>query len=185
MKQLLILLALISCAVQAEIYKFQNEKGEWIYSDKRPPSAEPLKLPPLSTYTPQTQTLQFDPVTQKKTSDVYKSMVFVEPENDIVIRGNEGIVNVVVKLDPQLNSKRGHKIQYYLDQAPYGIPSVSSKTTLKNIDRGTHVLGAAVLDTGDKPVFRAVPVTFHVLRLSINSPNRIKPPPPPKAKKSK
>ena len=68
MKRLLILLVLISSAVQAEIYKSQNEKGEWIYSDKRSPRAELLKLPPLSTYAPPVQS-QPEPDEQEESGD--------------------------------------------------------------------------------------------------------------------
>ena len=184
MKRLLILFVLVSSVVQAEIYKSQNEKGEWIYSDRPSPHAETMKLPPLSTYTPEPQrTAQpNDSAGQKKAADVYKSMVFTEPENDIAIRGNEGVVNVILELDPLLNSQRGHKIQYYLDQAPYGAPIVSSRVAISNLERGTHVLGASVLDAEGKPVFSADTVTFHILRVSLNSPNRVNRPPPAKPK---
>ena len=52
MKRLLVLLVVVACTVQAEIYKSKNDKGEWVYTDKPSPDAERMKLPPLSTYTP-------------------------------------------------------------------------------------------------------------------------------------
>ena len=186
MKRLLILLVLVSSAVQAEIYKSQNEKGEWIYSDRPSPRAETMKLPPLSTYTPPPQrtTQQNDSTGQKKASGLYKSIVFAEPKNDSAIQGNEGVVNVILKLDPLLNSQRGHKIQYYLDQAPYGSPLVSSRVAISNLERGTHVLGASVLDAEGKKLISASPVTFHTRRDSALNPNNLNNPINPKSLKN-
>ena len=82
MKKLMILLVLISCAVEAEIYKSQNEKGEWIYSDRPSPSAERMKLPPLSTYTPTIKSLPPDADQKEAAGSMYKVMVLVEPENE-------------------------------------------------------------------------------------------------------
>jgi hypothetical protein len=180
MKRLLVFLVLITCTVQAEIYKSQNEQGEWVYSDKPSPTAERMKLPPLSTYTP--PALQSAPAQQEEPEDVYKSMAFVEPENNATIRDNEGVVDVSVRIEPLLKSQQGHKIQYYLDETPYGAPGVVLKLTLKNVERGSHVLSARVLNAGGELVFSATPVTFHVHRESVNNPNRPKPQPLPKAR---
>ena len=182
MKRLLILLVLITCTVQAEIYKSQNEQGEWVYSDKPSPSAERMKLPPLSTYKPPALQSAPAPARQEEPEDVYKSMAFVEPENNATIRDNEGVVGVMLRIEPMLKSRQGHKIQYYLDETPYGAPVVGLKLTLKNVERGSHVLSARVLNAGGEPVFSASPVTFHVHRESVNNPNRPKPQPLPKAK---
>jgi cell division septation protein DedD len=187
MKRLpIILLIMISCAVQAEIYKSQNEKGEWVYSDTPSPSAERMKLPPLSTYTPTTPA-QRPASVPKESKAEYESMVFAEPENNATIRNNEGLVDASVSLEPLLKSHQGHKIQFYLDGKPYGAPVVGSKLTLENLDRGTHVLGAQVLDAGGEVVFRASPVTVHVHRQSALMPkfkpgngNLPKPNPKPK-----
>jgi hypothetical protein len=182
MKRLLILLVLISGTVQAEIYKSQNEKGEWIYSDKPSPSAERMKLPPLSTYTPSTPSPHSASAPKQEPEDVYKSMVFVEPENNATIRDNEGLVAASVRIEPLLKSQQGHKIQFYLDDIPHGAPVVGLGMTLKNVERGTHVLGARVLNADGELVFSASPVIFHVHKQSVNQPNRVKPQPLPKPK---
>ena len=180
MKRLLVLLVLLACTVQAEIYKSQNEKGEWVYSDKPSPEAERMKLPPLSTYTPA-------PIKQPSVSDTdreqpdytYKSMVFVAPVNDATVRDNQGIVSASVKLDPSLMGQQGHKIQFYLDGSPHGTPVAGSNLMIKNLDRGTHALGARVLNASGESLFSADPVTFFLHRQSVNFPNRAKPAPAP------
>jgi hypothetical protein len=183
MKRLLVLLVLITCTVQAEIYKSKNDKGEWVYSDKPSPNAERMKLPPLSTYAPppalQRSVSDSEDPEPAQTNDKYKSMVFVEPVNDATVRENSGLVKVIVGLDPPLKIKKGHKIQFYLDGNPYGEAGASSAIIVKEVDRGTHVLKAQVLGVEGKLVFRAKPVTFHLHRESLNNPNRVKPTPLP------
>ena len=176
MKRLLVLLVLVACTVQAEIYKSQNDQGEWVYSDKPSPDAERMKLPPLSTYTP--VPLPQPPVSVPvESSDTYESMVFIEPKNDATIRDNEGTVKASVRLEPLLKSEQGHKIQFYLDGTPHGTPVTSSNLMLKNIDRGAHTLGARVLNADGKPLFSAGQVTFFIHRQSVNFPTRVKPTP--------
>ena len=181
MKRLLVLLVLVACTVQAEIYKSKNDKGEWVYTDKPTPDAERMKLPPLSTYTPPpvTQPSVSDPDTAQS-DDTYKSMVFVAPVNDATIRDNQGIVRASVKLDPALMGQQGHKIQFYLDGSPHGTPVTGSNLMLKNLDRGSHALGARVLNASGKSLFSADPVTFFLRRESVNFPNRAKPAPAPR-----
>ena len=147
-----------------------------------------MKLPPLSTYTP-------PPVTQPPVSDpdpaqsneTYKSMVFVAPVNDATIRDNQGIVSASVQLDPSLMGQQGHKIQFYLDGSPHCTPVAGSNLMIKNLDRGTHALGARVLNADGKSLFSADPVTFFLHRQSVNFPTRVKPQPPkpPKPPKPK
>ena len=185
MKRLLILLALTSYAVEAEIYKSQDEKGEWSYSDRPSPTAERMKLPPLSTYTPPAKPASTEDVQEEGSVSPYKSMEFLEPRNNLTIRDHEGVAKVSVKLDPLLKSQRGHKIQYYLDDTPRGEPVVSSKLTLKNLERGTHVLGASVLDAEGKVLFSAATVTFYLRKDSILNPNNPNAPGPKNPNPSK
>ncbi len=181
MKRLLVLLVVVACTVQAEIYKSKNDKGEWVYSDKPSADAERMKLPPLSTYTPAPikQPPASDP-DREQSDDTYKSMVFVAPVNDATIRDNQGTVRASVRLDPSLMDKQGHKIQFYLDGTPHGIPVAGSNLMIKDLDRGAHALGARVLDASGRSLFSADPVTFYLRRQSVNFPNRAKPTPVPR-----
>jgi hypothetical protein len=179
MKRLLVLLVLVACTVQAEIYKSQNDKGEWVYSDKPSPDAERMKLPPLSTYTPAPiKQPSVSDTDREQPDDTYKSMVFTAPANDVTLRDNQGTVKASVRLEPLL--KQGHKIQFYLDGTPHGTPVTSSNLMIKNLDRGTHALGARVLNASGKSLFSADPVTFFMRRESVNFPTRVKPAPAPR-----
>lgn len=173
---------LITCSVQAEIFKSQNDKGEWVYTDIPSPDAERIKLPPLSTYSPPPIKSSHSAATPaEESAAIYQTMVFIEPQDDVTIRDNEGKLKVMVGLDPALKIEEGHKIQYYLDGSPYGDAIASSQVTVKKVDRGEHRLGAQVLGAGGELLLKAEPVTFHLHRQSVNQPNRATPPPPPKA----
>lgn len=182
MKRLLVLLVLIACTAQAEIYKTKNEAGEWAYSDTPSPDAERMKLPPLSTYTPVPIAAPSAPASDPAdASDTYESMVFVEPKDDATIRDNQGTVLASVRLEPLLKGDKGHKIQFYLDGSPHGTPVTNSNLALKNIGRGAHSLGARVLNADGKPLLSADPVSFFLHRQSVNFPPRVKPTPLPRA----
>ena len=182
MKRLLVLLVLVACTVQAEIYKSKNDKGEWVYSDKPSPDAERMKLPPLSTYTPAPiKQPSVSDTDREQPDDTYKSMVFTAPANDATIRDNQGTVRASVRLNPSLMDQQGHKIQFYLDGTPHGTPVAGANLMIKNLDRGTHALGARVLNASGKSLFSADPVTFFMRRESVNFPTRVKPTPLRKA----
>ncbi|MGB5439503.1 MAG: DUF4124 domain-containing protein [Gammaproteobacteria bacterium] len=187
MKKLLVLLVLISCAAAAEIYRSQDEKGEWTFSDRPSPSAERMKLPPLSTYTPTVKSLPPDVDRKEAAASPYNVMVLVEPKNESVIRDQQGEVGISVDLDPLLKTRQGHKIQYYLDDKPHGKPSESSRHRLEIMDRGTHTLGASVLNAAGEVLVSATPVTIYIQRISKLNPNapapkNTKPPKSPKPK---
>ena len=181
MKKLPVLLVLISYAAVAEIYKSQDEKGEWVFSDRPSPSAERMKLPPLSTYTPTVKSTPPDADRKEQPQSLYKVMLLVEPKNKSVIRDQRGEVGVSVDLDPLLNSQLGHKIQYYLDDTPHGQPTESSRHRLENVERGTHTLGASVLNDTGGVLITATPVTIYVRRDSTLNPKNLNNPVNPKS----
>ena len=107
------------------------------------------------------------------------------PENDATIRDNQGIVRVQVELNPPLMTKQGHKLQFYLNGEPHGIPVGSTSISFSNLDRGTYTLSTSVVDAKDVVMSSADPVVFHLHRESLlnpNSPLNVKPAPKPKPK---
>ncbi len=97
-------------------------------------------------------------------------MKFSEPVNDATIRNNEGVVQISLVLDPPLMIREGHKIQYYLNNKPHGIPVETTSIRFSNINRGTHNVSADVIDKNEQPVFQAAAVTFHLHRESVQHP---------------
>jgi len=169
MKCSLLLLLLLTGLAQADVYKTVTESGEIIYSDTPTKGAERVRLPELPTYTPPPLP-RFTPTPAKQpVKSLYNSMSFTEPADDATVRNNLGVVQISIELDPPLMTRRGHKVQFYLDDKPHGIPVESTAIGFSNIDRGTHSVSASVVDKDENPVMSAEPVTFHMHRESINN----------------
>ncbi len=166
MKQLLVLLVLITCPVQAEIYKSQNAKGEWVYSDKPSPQAERMRLPPLSTYKPPPVRRPGTPPPKAIENNFYTSFSFIKPVNDETLRNNLGIVMAKTKLAPALQTKLKHRVQFYLDNKPYGPVIASTAVTMSNLDRGAHSLSASVVDKAGNTLISTGNVIVNVKRES-------------------
>jgi len=185
MKRLPLLLMLLAGIAQADVYKSVNDKGEVTYSDQPMPKAERMKLPELPTYTaPPLPQLSSTPESTPVPS-LYQSMKILEPENDATIRDNQGVVRVRILLAPPLMTKQGHKIQFYLNGEPNGIPVSNTSISFSNLDRGSYTLSASVLDAKGESVMTSDPVAFHLHQESILNPNNplyVKPKPEPKPK---
>jgi hypothetical protein len=170
MRQVLLLLVLLSGPVLADVYKIVTDTGEVIYSDTPAPGAERINLPELPTYTPPPAPRAVPRPAEPQVSSLYNSMKFSEPTEDATVRNNEGMVKISLVLDPPLIIREGHKIQYYLDDEPHGIPVQTTSINFSNIDRGTHRVTADVIDKNAQPLIRADAVTFHLHRESVQHP---------------
>jgi hypothetical protein len=171
MKRFPVLLILLSASVHADVYKSVDENGEVVFSDQPTPNAQRMKLPELPTYKPlPVPGFSSSPETAPVASP-YDSMKIVEPENDATIRDNQGVVRVGVVLDPPLMIKQGHKIQFYLNGEPHGIPVGTTSISFSNLDRGSYTLTTSVVDASGAVLMTSAPVTFHLHRESVLNPN--------------
>jgi hypothetical protein len=182
MKHFPVLLILLVASVQADVYKSVNEQGEVVYSDQPAPNAQRMKLPELPTYTaPPIPAFSSTPEAAPVASP-YESVKIVAPENDATIRDNQGVVRVEVVLNPPLMTKQGHRIQFYLNGEPHGIPVGTTAISFSNLDRGSYTLTSSVIAANGDVLASADPVVFHLHRESVlnpNSPLNVKPKPQP------
>jgi len=185
MKRIPVILILLSASVQADVYKSVNEDGEIIFSDQPTPNAKRIKLPELPTY----KALPVPGISSgQETAPVaspYDSVKIITPENDATIRDNQGVVRVEVALEPPLMIKQGHKIQFFLNGEPHGIPVATTSISFSNLDRGTYTLSTSVVDASGAVLMTSDPVVFHLHRESVLNPNsplhKPKPMPLPKS----
>ena len=166
MKHFILLLALATAGVQAEVYKSINEKGEVIYSDIPSQGAERVKLPSLPTYTAPPLAPSTSTTRESAANAFYENFSFNKPKNDETVRNNLGIVMIETRLAPALQTKLRHRIQFYLDGEPNGPLLDRTAITLSNIERGAHTLSASVLDKDGKVLVSTGDVTVHIKRES-------------------
>ena len=173
MKFLFICLALFAAAVSADVYRSVNEAGEVVFSDVPSKGSERVNLPPLSTIKPPKPAASSVSTGSKPgaAEPIYRSFQVATPENDATIWDNQGDIKLGVLLEPSLQIAQGHKIQYFLDGAAYGLAEQSLTNQYRNLDRGTHTLSASVVDGKGKAVISTNPVTVHLHKASSLHPN--------------
>jgi len=159
----------------AGVYRWTDENGQLHFSDKPSAGAEQIKLKDTSVYTPPVASepaagIQTDKIEQpggNENSDTtvdYAVIAIASPENNQVIRSNDGTVNVSVELQPGL--KAGHKIRIYLNNTQAAKDLETTQITLQNMDRGTHSLEVSVIDEQSNELKRSSALSFHMLRLA-------------------
>lgn len=152
----------------ASVYRYTDEQGNVVYTDKPRPGAEPLEVPPVPAVRPLTgpPAQAETPAPAEPAFTGYKTLAIVEPKADEPIRANDGNITVALRIEPELGVKLGHKIRVYVDGHRLDPVFTSAQFVLENMDRGTHTLRAEIVE-GETSLIRSEAVTFHVLRVSI------------------
>jgi len=171
----MILAACLVCVLplaRGEIYKWVDADGVVQFSDQPVPGAEQVHIKPAQSYPapalPHSAAprVEISPGESAPAVVPYTSMSIVKPAADEAVRANDGNVAVSVALDPPLQA--GHSVA--LDINGQRIASrANTHFVLENMPRGTHTLQAVVIDARGKQLIQAAPVTFHVLRTSLQA----------------
>ncbi len=168
-------------SVNAAIYQYKDENGNISFSDKPVDGAKRLKESKPSVAPVPKRIKNPSPVStnkseevqssvqekKKKTAKRYKWIKITNPKDDLAIRSNNGDLEITVLLKPALQTKFGHEIQLILDGKKLTNRWRSNSILLNNIDRGTHILSAIVVNKRGKKLKQSKQITFHLLRHSI------------------
>src|SRR5579872_5911503 len=164
-------------ALAATVYKWTDENGVVHYSDQPHENAEKVQLKAPQTYSaPKTPALPANRAGQVKPppppAPAYRSCEISEPVNDQMYM-NTTTVTAAVLLQPA--PRPGDQLAVTLDgQRVPGVPMEGGPFTISPVDRGTHSIQAAVLDSQGQPVCQSHSVTFHVHQPSLLAPVRPK-----------
>lgn len=156
---------------QADIYRWVDEQGNVVFSDEPDPRAEKIELPASMTYTPEPaveEGLSEETAEAEPAADVpdYQLRI-IAPADDESLWANDGNVTVSVIIEPALDTERGDKLLFVLDGNFVGEPLMQTSVQLLNLDRGTHSVSAAVVDSDGTVITDSAPVTFHLHRTSV------------------
>ena len=176
MRPLLWILCLtFSVTASAALYRYVDENGDVVYTDRPVPGAEPVS-PGTITVVPAPPKSQVeievdlgrpaessDRATQ--TEKAFQVRI-VSPRPDEGVRANDGRVPVEVAVEPRPKRDTRLRFRAFLDGQPTGPVSDQPRWILSDVPRGTHTLEAVVLDEKGQELARSAPVTFHVLRVS-------------------
>ncbi|MEQ8231965.1 MAG: DUF4124 domain-containing protein [Gammaproteobacteria bacterium] len=166
----LLVLACIDAAA-TEVYRWVDEDGNVIFSDVPRPGAEQIHVDDVSTVPAQPVPAQRTRTEATASGDgpAYDTLRIAAPADEATIR-NQQQLGVEVRLDPALDAGAGHRIQFYYDGETYGEPVAATSTVVQPLERGTHKIGAAVVDASGKALLSAEPVTIYVHQTSILTP---------------
>ena len=174
MRILLLIMYLFAMPVfSADVYRSVDENGNIIYTDKPTPDAEKIRIDEIQTIeNPDAEPFKYTPPKTDQTQTAVYSLSITSPENGAAIRSNNGDISISATVNPRLAA--GHQLALYLDGsvASTGGPQFD----LTNVDRGTHSAEVAIQDRNGNDIQRSSPVSFTVLRASVQN----QPPPAPK-----
>ncbi len=170
-----LLVLLINLPVEAQIYRWVDSSGQVHFSDQPRKGAEKVDLPPVQTYSPpetkdnNNEAKKEDSDKEDESTSASYSIKIVQPVAESTLRNNQGLVPVVVELDPQL--RETDEIQLVYDGKPMGKPQNTPTFTLTNVYRGSHTVAVQVLSEDGTVINESEPVTFFMHRPRINMGN--------------
>ncbi len=172
MRPLLLILGLaVSCSVSAVTYRWVDEQGNVVYSDKPHPGAEAIEEKEVQTiHAPPVPPITSRESTAPPAVAGYERVAVVSPEDDTAVRENAGNVTVTIAVEPALQTTLGHKLALFVDGAQFSEPSTATQFQLNEMDRGTHTLEAKIIGADGEVIASSPPSEFHLLRHSVLHP---------------
>ncbi len=161
----LFLLFVWSLVPAETVYKTVDEDGNVVFSDQPSDNAEVIQLQEVQTIDNPNKARLPSPSSRREAvdpADYYQALSFISPEPDEGYRNNAGNLSVSLSLQPGL--QRGHKVVIKLDGSEIASGRALS-ASVKNVDRGTHSLSAAVVDSSGQTLISAS-TSFTMLRVS-------------------
>jgi hypothetical protein len=164
MRKLLVLALLIfALPALSAVYKWIGPDGSVHYSDQPQPGAEKLNLPEPTIYSPRTtQSTPGTGTTTEVKGFRYSQLQVTKPKGNETIRSNTGEVEVLLSVVPTLVP--GHKFRVYLDGMEVSSGTTSTQLILENVDRGTHIVWAVIVDQLSRERISSAKIQFHLRR---------------------
>ena len=158
-----ILLLATSPAAMAEIYKWVDAEGNVVYSDVPDKQAQEFKPPSMNTVI-MPKPPQPEPEAQPQQALSYRLLSIVQPDDDAVVRDNNGRLTIELKSEPPL--QQGHTFRILMDGRVVVKSSRAVTVTLDDVDRGEHNIQAQIRDAKGRTLKRSKPVVVHMKRNS-------------------
>ena len=164
------LLALLSTASAAEIYRYTDANGNTVFTDRPPPgNATPVDLPPANTVEmkvpePAPRAEESEPGERRAP---YRLLSVGGIPDGEALRANAGVITLTAQLDPPL--RRGHLLRFLFDGEPASGASTATTVQLRDVARGEHSVQLEVI-SGERVIQRSATEHFTVQRVHLGSP---------------
>lgn len=168
MRLLLILcIVLTTINTQAALYKYTDENGEVVYSDKPPYEGAEELIPPKLQVMPAVKIKpKPEAAIEEKQIAQYTAFKITNPKNGATLRSNTGNISITLALEPKLNTRAGHYINVFINGVAVAKKTSRLKLTLNNLDRGTHSIQAELREKSGKLIIFSNNIIIHILRFS-------------------
>ena len=180
------LLAMISCPLNAQVYKVVDEDGNVTYTDQAPgDGSQPIELRPISVIEAPTYVKPERPVEESEGAGEGKEMslrylrknyadfAIVAPQQEESVWQPESGVTAAWNARYQLQP--GMQVTISVDGQPQ-TTTAEQIVSLGNLDRGEHTVSAELKDAKNRSIATAGPITFFVRRPGLYN-NRPRPTP--------
>lgn len=156
----------------AQIYKYQDEQGNVVFSDRKPTASDrttdveevTLKATNTTPATPPRVPSNMSPTPTEEAAVAY-STVITQPASDSTIAMGPGNFSVTARVAPPLQA--GETLRLTLDGKAVGTPQASGSWALTNVFRGEHTLVVERLNQDLASLHQSAPVVVYVLRPSV------------------
>jgi hypothetical protein len=172
--------ALFAMAAAAEeVYKTTDEAGNVIYSDKPSPDAETITIQEAQTV-PADKASPFE-YKPPPPGQAYTKLEIASPANDEAIRPEDenSVVQVTARVTPQF---RGQDAYVFTLDGKEHKTGKSASISLTGLDRGTHQVSVKIVDPEGKTMISSDPISFHILKTSVQPKQPAPKPKPPQPK---
>lgn len=172
--------SIATSAKETVMYKKIDKDGNVVFTDKPIPGSKPITVktdvnvvstpkPAYKAPTLSDSSEADDDVKKFK----YEVLAIDTPKNDEGIRANDGRINVIVAVTPNL--RPNHSVQLKLDGNNVGQAQKIPYFNLTEVERGTHQLQAMIIDDDSgETVQSSDAISFHALIASRLNQNRRK-----------
>ncbi len=176
MRYLIIILLFFTSIASADVYRTVDEFGNVMFTDNPDSKAEKINVQPTSTYSPVAipeQQIEAELTEDEFPVPNYKISI-ISPAQNESFWSNDGTVNINVNVQPELSAERGDMLVFKLDGQDVGVPQSSPNFTLSNLDRGSHIIVASIIDADGQVLITSKSTLFHLQRRSLlNNPNTL------------
>ena len=177
MRRTLFTLIWLACplAVAATVYKWVDENGVVHYSDQPHPNAQKLHVEAAQSYKAGGMAAAGPPAASgappaQQPASAYQGCAVAQPADQQTFNNIDSLT-VLVRTDPGL--RPGDRVYLTLDGQPLnGGAATGPQFTVSPVERGTHILQAAIRDSEGALQCQAPGVTFYVHQPSVLSPVR-------------
>jgi hypothetical protein len=161
------LMLCLATADAHDVYRWVAPDGSVHYSDNPQAGADRITLPEWPQPRPWQLVLPPPPrASGRSVFNVYDKLTIIKPKSQENVHDNQGNVEVILTLEPNLNTALDHKIQVFLDGQVHGEPADSLEQSLKGVERGKHTVTARVINERGRVLIESRPVSFYLKHAS-------------------